>query len=81
MHGKPIDTSTVGKAVEHGIAYVTEDRKTYGLNLIDHIKHNITLANLGGVSRHGVIDDLRRARRSPTTIAARPISAHRASTR
>ncbi|GLS29109.1 multiple monosaccharide ABC transporter ATP-binding protein [Mesorhizobium albiziae] len=57
--GKPIDTSTVGRAVEHGIAYVTEDRKTYGLNLIDHIKHNVTLANLGGVSRYGVIDDLR----------------------
>src|SRR5688572_29964657 len=59
LHGKPVDTSSVGKAVQHGIAYVTEDRKTYGLNLIDHIKHNITLANLGGVSRHGVIDDLR----------------------
>ena len=29
---------------------MTEDRKTYGLNLIDHIKHNTTLANLGGVS-------------------------------
>ena len=42
LHGKKIDTSTVGKAVEQGIAYVTEDRKTYGLNLIDHIKHNIT---------------------------------------
>ncbi|TJW22595.1 MAG: ABC transporter ATP-binding protein, partial [Mesorhizobium sp.] len=49
----------VSKAVEHGIAYVTEDRKTYGLNLIDHIKHNITLANLPGVSRHSVIDDMR----------------------
>ena len=59
LNGKPIDISSVGKAVEHGIAYVTEDRKTYGLNLIDHIKHNITLANLGGVSKHGVIDDLR----------------------
>ncbi|MBI4922623.1 MAG: ATP-binding cassette domain-containing protein [Devosia nanyangense] len=59
LNGKPIDISSVGKAVEHGIAYVTEDRKTYGLNLIDHIKHNITLANLGGVSRHAVIDDLR----------------------
>ena len=58
LKGKPVDVSSVGKAVEHGIAYVTEDRKTYGLNLIDHIKHNITLANLGGVSRHGVIDDL-----------------------
>ena len=46
------------KAVSHGIAYATEDRKTYGLNLIDHIKHNTTIANLLGVSRWGVIDDL-----------------------
>ncbi|WP_192258871.1 multiple monosaccharide ABC transporter ATP-binding protein [Mesorhizobium caraganae] len=59
LKGKPIEVSSVSKAVDHGIAYVTEDRKTYGLNLIDHIKHNITLANLGGVSRHAVIDDLR----------------------
>jgi putative multiple sugar transport system ATP-binding protein len=29
------------------------------LNLIDHIKHNTTIANLVGVSRWGVIDDLR----------------------
>ncbi|QQR39807.1 multiple monosaccharide ABC transporter ATP-binding protein [Devosia rhizoryzae] len=58
MHGKKIDTSTVGRAIENGIAYATEDRKTYGLNLIDHIKHNITIANLPGVSRMGVIDDL-----------------------
>lgn len=59
LHGKKIDVSTVGKAVAHGIAYVTEDRKTYGLNLIDHIKHNISLANLEGVSKIGVIDDMR----------------------
>lgn len=57
LHGRKVDVSTVGKAVENGIAYVTEDRKTYGLNLIDHIKHNTTLANLKGVSRSGVIDD------------------------
>jgi putative multiple sugar transport system ATP-binding protein len=59
LNGKPVDISSVGKAGDRGIAYVTEDRKTYGLNLIDHIKHNITLANLGGVSRAGIIDDLR----------------------
>ncbi|TGP59645.1 sugar ABC transporter ATP-binding protein, partial [bacterium M00.F.Ca.ET.229.01.1.1] len=51
--------SSVSKAVENRIAYVTEDRKTYGLNLIDHIKHNVTLANLSGVSSRGVIDDMR----------------------
>ena len=60
LNGKPVDISSVGKAVDRGIAYVTEDRKTYGLNLIDHIKHNISLANMGGVSsRRGVINDLR----------------------
>jgi putative multiple sugar transport system ATP-binding protein len=58
MHGQKVDVSTVEKAIRHGIAYATEDRKTYGLNLIDHIKHNITIANLPGVSRMGVIDDL-----------------------
>ena len=58
MHGKRVDTSTVDKAIRNGIAYATEDRKTFGLNLIDHIKHNTTLANLLGVSKWGVIDDL-----------------------
>jgi len=59
LHGKKVDVSSVGKAVQQGIAYATEDRKTYGLNLIDHIKHNITIANLRGVSSRGVIDDVR----------------------
>ncbi|MEQ1944449.1 multiple monosaccharide ABC transporter ATP-binding protein [Mesorhizobium sp. VNQ89] len=59
LHGKRVDVSSVGGAVDKGISYATEDRKTYGLNLIDHIKHNITLANLKGVSSAGVIDDMR----------------------
>jgi len=59
LHGKKADTSTVGKAVSAGLAYATEDRKVYGLNLIDHIKHNVTIANLPAVSDSGVIDDMR----------------------
>ncbi|HVW92951.1 MAG TPA: multiple monosaccharide ABC transporter ATP-binding protein [Devosia sp.] len=59
LNGRKVDTSTVGKAVRNGIAYVTEDRKTFGLNLIDTIKQNITLANLKAVSNAGVLDDLR----------------------
>ncbi|MGD9913181.1 MAG: multiple monosaccharide ABC transporter ATP-binding protein [Rhizobiaceae bacterium] len=58
LHGRKADTSTVGRAVAAGLAYATEDRKTYGLNLIDHIKHNVTIANLPGVANAGVIDDL-----------------------
>ena len=58
LHGKAIDVSTIPKAMDAGLAYATEDRKTFGLVLIDHIKHNVTLANLEGVSARGVIDDL-----------------------
>ncbi|HEV2560283.1 MAG TPA: multiple monosaccharide ABC transporter ATP-binding protein [Microvirga sp.] len=59
LKGQEIDVSTVGRAVESGVAYVTEDRKTYGLVLEEDIVKNITLANLKGVSRHAVIDDMR----------------------
>ncbi len=59
IHGKPADVSSIPRAIEAGLAYVTEDRKTYGLVLIDHIKHNITLANLEGVSSHSVIDEVK----------------------
>jgi ABC-type phosphate transport system ATPase subunit len=58
LHGKPVDVSTIPKAMDAGLAYATEDRKTYGLVLIDHIKHNVTLANLEGVAAKGVVDDL-----------------------
>jgi len=58
LHGRKVDTSTVARTVKQGIAYATEDRKIYGLNLIDHIKHNVSLANMEGVSRRGVVDDL-----------------------
>ena len=59
LHGKPIDVSTVEKAVANGIAYATEDRKTYGLVLAEDIRKNVTLANLEEVSRNFVIDEIR----------------------
>jgi putative multiple sugar transport system ATP-binding protein len=59
MHGKPVDTSNVRKAVDAGIAYVTEDRKGHGLVLENGVDHNMTLAHLAGVARAGVIDEAR----------------------
>jgi putative multiple sugar transport system ATP-binding protein len=59
IHGQPADVSTIPKSMDAGLAYVTEDRKTYGLVLIDHIKHNVTLANLEGVSNNMVVDELK----------------------
>ena len=57
IQGRPIDLSSIQKAVAGGLAYLTEDRKGLGLVLGEDIKSNITLANLAGVSRYGVIDD------------------------
>jgi putative multiple sugar transport system ATP-binding protein len=57
LQGREIDVSTVQKAIAHGIAYVTEDRKSLGLLLDDSVAHNTTLAHLEGVSDRGVIDE------------------------
>ena len=57
LHGREVDVSTVEKAVGHGIAYVTEDRKGYGLVLENEIRHNISLANLPGVSKLGIVNE------------------------
>jgi putative multiple sugar transport system ATP-binding protein len=59
INGKPADVSSIPKAMDSGLAYVTEDRKTFGLVLIDHIKHNVTLSNLEDVSSATVIDESR----------------------
>ena len=45
--GKEITIPTVQSAIDQKIAYVPEDRKTYGLVLINDIKWNMTLASLG----------------------------------
>jgi putative multiple sugar transport system ATP-binding protein len=58
IRGKAVDVSTIPKAMAAGLAYVTEDRKTYGLVLIDHIKHNVSLANLQGVAEHGIVNEI-----------------------
>jgi putative multiple sugar transport system ATP-binding protein len=56
-HGKEVDINTIDKAISNGIAYATEDRKAYGLVLIQEIKSNITLANLEAISAGGVINE------------------------
>lgn len=57
VHGKETDTSTVQKAIKAGIAYATEDRKVYGVNLLQNIRENASLAALTRHSKHGVMDD------------------------
>ncbi len=56
LNGKRVQTRTVGQAVHHGLAYVSEDRKRYGLNLIQSVKSNMTAAALQKVASNGVIE-------------------------
>ena len=61
MNGKPVDVSTVTKAIDAGISYVTEDRKALGLILEEPILKNISLANLVGIAKRSVLDKRREA--------------------
>ena len=54
---RKFDLPTIDQAIHHGIAYVTEDRKNYGLILIDDIKRNITLASLDKISKNKVVNE------------------------
>ncbi|MEF9942262.1 MAG: sugar ABC transporter ATP-binding protein [Lachnospiraceae bacterium] len=57
MHGKPVKINHVSDAINHKIAYTSEDRKTYGLVLIDDIKHNMTMAALRNYfSKGGIVN-------------------------
>lgn len=57
INGKKVEAKTVRQAIENKLAYVSEDRKTYGLVLIDSIKFNMSLSALGKFfSRRGVVD-------------------------
>jgi putative multiple sugar transport system ATP-binding protein len=57
LRGKPVDLTTVDRAIKSGLAYCTEDRKELGLILEESITRNTTLANLDGVAQRGIIND------------------------
>ncbi len=56
VFGKAVKLSSPKKAIAHGIAYVSEDRKNDGLILSETIGQNITISSLKKISKMGVID-------------------------
>jgi len=54
--GKEIRLNSVAEAIEHGIAYATEDRKRYGLNLIEDVRRNISIAGLRKLAPRGWVN-------------------------
>jgi putative multiple sugar transport system ATP-binding protein len=56
IHGKEVKARNVAEAIDRGIAYATEDRKKYGLNLIEDIRRNVSAAALSKLARRGWVN-------------------------
>lgn len=67
--GREIGIGSVASAIRHGLAYVSEDRKRYGLNLIESIRRNMSSAAPWRFSSRGVLD-LHEERRTVAELSA-----------
>ncbi len=56
IKGKEVNITHVESAIKHGIAYVPEDRKSLGLNLLDTIRKTVVSANLDSITKNGLLD-------------------------
>jgi putative multiple sugar transport system ATP-binding protein len=56
LDGKEMRLKSVPAAIDAGIAYVSEDRKALGLNLLDDIKRSITSAGLEKLRKGLTVD-------------------------
>lgn len=57
VKGKKVNLPNVQTAIDAGLAYATEDRKVYGLNLLQNIRENAAMASLKKMSKSGIMDD------------------------
>ena len=55
LNGKRINPVTPKMALDAGIGYVSEDRKTLGLILIQDVKTNISISSLNKLSSMGIV--------------------------
>ena len=55
IRGREVTLTSVEAAIKNGIAYVPEDRKNLGLNLLDSISQTVVSANLEAILSHGLI--------------------------
>jgi len=55
-NGKEISVRDVDSAISHGLAYATEDRKRYGLNLIEDIRRNVSAAGIRRLAPRGWVN-------------------------
>ena len=61
IHGKKVKIKTPEQAVKHGICYLSEDRKRYGLMLLKSVTENSAIASMDHYIQHGWINDKKMA--------------------
>lgn len=59
VRGREVSYHTPREAISAGVGYVSEDRKSLGLVLIQDVKTNISNSSLDKLSRAGVVDSFR----------------------
>ena len=69
INGKLVNIKTPETAVKHGICYLSEDRKRYGLMLAKSVSENSAIASLDKFIKAGWIDDKHIAQVSADTNA------------
>ena len=69
INGQPVDIRTPEHAVRHGICYLSEDRKRYGLMLLKSVTENSSIASLDDYIRNGWINDKKMEQVSAETNA------------
>ncbi len=70
LNGKPVRLISPKESIKAGFAFVTEDRKGTGLNLMSDIRTNICLARLRELSSAGVMRRAREMSAAQRMIAA-----------
>ncbi len=70
IRGKEVHLKNEHDAIVHGLAYVTEDRKTNGLVLSDTIARNTTMAKMEKIAKNGVIDFVKEKKVAQEYVAA-----------
>ena len=71
LKGRKVSFKNPKDAIEKGVGYVSEDRKSLGLILIQDVKTNITNSSLRRLARHGIIDkdlEVRKAEQYKETL-------------
>ncbi len=56
IKGREVKLTSVESAIKNGLAYVPEDRKNLGLNLLDSIRKTVVAADLDKITKHGLLD-------------------------